>query len=77
MATRDEGAVHEGTRRVRKASSRATDDYHSAARKESSISILYIAKILFAFLLIFIFGAVFTLALENLPRLILFVNSSV
>ncbi|GER52005.1 small nuclear ribonucleoprotein family protein [Striga asiatica] len=70
-----EGPVHKGTRRERKAFARATDDHHSEARKESSISILYIGKILFAFLLIFVFCAIFTVALENLPRLILFINS--
>ncbi|XP_028766909.1 uncharacterized protein LOC114724672 [Neltuma alba] len=40
------------------------------------ISFLYLVKILFAFILIFVLGAIFTLALENLPALILFVKSS-
>ncbi|KAF7146919.1 hypothetical protein RHSIM_Rhsim03G0049800 [Rhododendron simsii] len=39
-------------------------------------SYLYVGKILLAFILIFAMGAVLTLALENLPRLILFINSS-
>uniref|UniRef100_A0A2P2K4K9 Uncharacterized protein LOC105132457 isoform X12 n=1 Tax=Rhizophora mucronata TaxID=61149 RepID=A0A2P2K4K9_RHIMU len=41
----------------------------------SGFSFLYVAKILLAFVLIFALGAIFTLALENLPRLILFMNS--
>ncbi|KAA8518358.1 hypothetical protein F0562_015759 [Nyssa sinensis] len=41
-----------------------------------SISFRYIGKILLAFILIFVLGAIFTLALENLPRVILFINSS-
>lgn len=40
------------------------------------ISYLYVGKILLALILIFAMGAVLTLALENLPRLILFINSS-
>ncbi|ESR56742.1 hypothetical protein CICLE_v10022640mg [Citrus x clementina] len=40
------------------------------------ISSLYIAKILLAFILMFMLGAILTIALENLPRLILFINSS-
>ncbi|KAJ4721318.1 Maltase-glucoamylase, intestinal [Melia azedarach] len=40
------------------------------------ISFVYMGKILLAFVLIFVLGAIFTLALENLPRLILFLNSS-
>ncbi|XP_057506470.1 uncharacterized protein LOC130789661 [Actinidia eriantha] len=42
---------------------------------EPVISFSYFGKILLAFVLIFVMGAVFTLALENLPRLILFINS--
>lgn len=34
------------------------------------ISFLYVGKIVLAFALIFVLGAIFTLALENLPRLI-------
>ncbi|KAJ6877390.1 hypothetical protein NC651_030201 [Populus alba x Populus x berolinensis] len=41
----------------------------------TGISFLYMAKILVAFVLLFVLGASFTLALENLPRLILFINS--
>ena len=40
------------------------------------ISSVYIGKIILAFILIFVLGAIFTLALENLPRLILFIKSS-
>ncbi|XP_031271513.1 uncharacterized protein LOC116129909 isoform X1 [Pistacia vera] len=40
------------------------------------ISLMYIGKILLAFVLMFVLGAIFTIALENLPRLILFLNSS-
>ncbi|KAL9436365.1 hypothetical protein AB3S75_022421 [Citrus x aurantiifolia] len=43
---------------------------------KSGISSLYIAKILLAFILMFMLGAILTIALENLPRLILFINSS-
>ncbi|KAJ9131854.1 hypothetical protein P3X46_005335 [Hevea brasiliensis] len=42
---------------------------------KSGVSFLYIAKILLAFVLIFVLGAIFTVALENLPRLILLINS--
>ncbi|XP_010553791.1 PREDICTED: uncharacterized protein LOC104823775 [Tarenaya hassleriana] len=37
---------------------------------------LYIGKILIAFAVMFVLGAFFTIALENLPRLILLLNSS-
>ncbi|KAK6136994.1 hypothetical protein DH2020_006364 [Rehmannia glutinosa] len=73
----DKRGVFIGTTRVRKASAKGIDESHSVRRKQSPISCLYIGKILLAFLLIFVFGAVFTLALENLPRLILYINSSV
>ncbi|KAF8007459.1 hypothetical protein BT93_K1465 [Corymbia citriodora subsp. variegata] len=39
------------------------------------ISLVYIGKILLAFVLIFVLGAIFTLALEYLPLLILSINS--
>ncbi|GLT65272.1 hypothetical protein SLA2020_377110 [Shorea laevis] len=42
---------------------------------KSGISFIYIGKILIAFILMFILGAIFTLSLENLPRLILYINS--
>ncbi|KAL6555259.1 hypothetical protein OROGR_006517 [Orobanche gracilis] len=71
----DKGGVHIGTR-VRKASARGIDGSQSTGRKESAISFLYIAKILLAFLLMFVFGSIFTLALEKLPQLILYINSS-
>ncbi|KAL2249467.1 UNVERIFIED_CONTAM: hypothetical protein Sindi_2420400 [Sesamum indicum] len=73
----DKGGVHIGATRVRKSSANGADDSHSMRRTQSPISFLYIGKILLAFLLIFVFGAVFTLALENLPRLILYINSFV
>ncbi|KAF5735179.1 hypothetical protein HS088_TW15G00679 [Tripterygium wilfordii] len=41
----------------------------------SGVSCMYIAKILLAFILMFIVGGIFTFGLENLPRLILFINS--
>ncbi|KAK3405273.1 uncharacterized protein LOC104425299 [Eucalyptus grandis] len=39
------------------------------------VSLVYIGKILVAFVLIFVLGAIFTLALEYLPMLILSINS--
>ncbi|GLT87475.1 hypothetical protein SLE2022_055570 [Rubroshorea leprosula] len=42
---------------------------------KSEISFIYIGKILIAFILMFVLGAIFTLSLENLPRLILYINS--
>lgn len=41
------------------------------------ISFLYGVKIVFAFILIFVLGAIFTLFLDNLPALILYVKSIV
>ncbi|TXG66407.1 hypothetical protein EZV62_007682 [Acer yangbiense] len=38
------------------------------------ISVVYIGKILLAVILMFMLGALFTVALENLPKFILFVN---
>ncbi|XP_022719949.1 uncharacterized protein LOC111277797 [Durio zibethinus] len=53
------------------------DDSHSAkGASKPGISFLYIAKILAAFILMFVLAGIFMLALENLPRLILFINSS-
>ncbi|RVW90328.1 hypothetical protein CK203_036790 [Vitis vinifera] len=48
----------------------------SAVSSQPVISFVYIGKIFLAIIFIFALGAVFTLALENLPRLILFINSS-
>ncbi|KAF5749150.1 hypothetical protein HS088_TW04G01113 [Tripterygium wilfordii] len=42
----------------------------------TGISSMYIAKILLAFILMFVLGGIFTFGLENLPRLILLINSS-
>ncbi|XP_057540883.1 uncharacterized protein LOC130818721 [Amaranthus tricolor] len=43
---------------------------------EPTINFMYISKIVFVFLFMFLLMGIFTLALENLPRLILFINSS-
>ncbi|KAJ4835763.1 hypothetical protein Tsubulata_005139 [Turnera subulata] len=40
-----------------------------------TVTIVYLAKILLAFFFIFVLGAILTLALENIPRMILFINS--
>ncbi|KAK7380791.1 hypothetical protein VNO78_33310 [Psophocarpus tetragonolobus] len=46
------------------------------ARKVSNpISFVYLVKIMFALILIFVLGAVFTLFLDNLPDFILFLKS--
>ncbi|CAL5356829.1 unnamed protein product [Camellia sinensis] len=50
--------------------------HHMTERSSKPISLWYIGKILLAFVFIFVMGAIFSLALENLPRLILFINSS-
>eukprot|EP00257_Ricinus_communis_P019749 XP_015578827.1 uncharacterized protein LOC8286495 [Ricinus communis] len=53
-----------------------SDGSHSAAAvPETGFGFLYIAKILVAFILMFVMGAVFTLALDNLPGMILLINS--
>ncbi|XP_073277397.1 uncharacterized protein [Primulina huaijiensis] len=53
-------------------------DSHSARSKpQSRISFMYVGKILLTFVLLFMLGAVFTMVLENLPRFILYINSSV
>ncbi|KAF3973656.1 hypothetical protein ACB098_09G133300 [Castanea mollissima] len=56
---------------------KGTDGSHPVKRTANPvISSVYIGKIILAFILIFVLGAIFTLALENLPRLILFIKSS-
>ncbi|KAL4607127.1 hypothetical protein ACB092_09G152100 [Castanea dentata] len=56
---------------------KGTDGSHPVERTANPvISSVYIGKIILAFILIFVLGAIFTLALENLPRLILFIKSS-
>ncbi|KAG9452041.1 hypothetical protein H6P81_004945 [Aristolochia fimbriata] len=45
-------------------------------RKGKSLSVLYVGKILLAFGFIFLIGGIFTLFLENLPWLIMIVNTS-
>ncbi|KAL2482934.1 hypothetical protein Fot_44378 [Forsythia ovata] len=57
--------------RARKADAKVVDE------SQPSFSFVYIGKILLAFLLLFVFGAIFTLLLENLPQFILYINSSV
>ena len=47
-----------------------------AVASQPGISFVYIGKIFLAIIFIFVLAAVFTLALENLPTLILFINSS-
>ncbi|CAI9787465.1 unnamed protein product [Fraxinus pennsylvanica] len=74
----DVTGVHVRPTRVRKAYTKGVDESNSMkGPSQSAFSILYIGKILFAFLLLFVFGAIFTLLLENLPQLILYINSSV
>ncbi|XP_073033644.1 uncharacterized protein [Primulina eburnea] len=64
--------------RVRKVSAKGLADSHSARSKpQSPISSMYVGKILLTFVLLFMLGAVFTMVLENLPRFILYINSSV
>nr|XP_023929568.1 uncharacterized protein LOC112040866 [Quercus suber]POF24237.1 hypothetical protein CFP56_12651 [Quercus suber] len=56
---------------------KGTDGSHPVERTAKPvISFVYIGKIILAFILIFVLGAILTLALENLPRLILFIKSS-
>nr|GEW02077.1 serine hydroxymethyltransferase [Tanacetum cinerariifolium] len=43
----------------------------------SNIGPDYIWKVLLAFVFLFVFGAVFTLALENLPKFLIYINSSI
>ncbi|KAF8100486.1 hypothetical protein N665_0223s0014 [Sinapis alba] len=45
------------------------------AEVEGDQSLKYIGRIMFAFVLMFILGGLFTVALENLPRLILLFNN--
>ncbi|XP_050215225.1 uncharacterized protein LOC126666261 [Mercurialis annua] len=42
---------------------------------ESGFGSVYIAKVLLAFVMIFVLGAIFTVALENLPQMLLLINS--
>ncbi|KAG8372303.1 hypothetical protein BUALT_Bualt12G0052200 [Buddleja alternifolia] len=66
-----------GTTRVRKVPAKGIDVSDSTGIvTQKPIGLVYIGKILLVFVLLFAFGAVFTLALENLPRSILYVNSS-
>lgn len=56
-----------------------TSDGSQPVKKISQpgFSLVYVGKIALAFVLIFALGAIFTLALDNLPRLILLINSTV
>ncbi|KEH25555.1 transmembrane protein, putative [Medicago truncatula] len=47
------------------------------SREPNQISSAYIVKIILAFILIFVLGAIFTLFLDNLPELIVFVKSMI
>lgn len=61
------------------ANNKGNNGSHSMKIKSVSlppVSVLYISKIILAFIFIFILGAIFTMALENLPRLISYINSS-
>ncbi|KAL8489032.1 hypothetical protein ACS0TY_024610 [Phlomoides rotata] len=70
----DGGGVHIGTTRSKNPSSaNGNGAPHSTTRP---LSLIYVGKILLAFLMIFVLGAAFTLLLENLPRLILYINES-
>ncbi|XVE90223.1 hypothetical protein DITRI_Ditri20bG0061800 [Diplodiscus trichospermus] len=54
------------------------DGSHPTKRaSKPGISFLYIAKIVIAFILMFVLAGIFMLALDNLPTLILFINSLV
>nr|XP_043610735.1 uncharacterized protein LOC122582409 isoform X2 [Erigeron canadensis] len=53
------------------------DELHSMkGLLPSNVGAGYIAKVVLAFVLLFLFGAMFTLALENLPKLLIYINSS-
>ncbi|CAA2985702.1 uncharacterized protein LOC111383751 isoform X2 [Olea europaea subsp. europaea] len=74
----DVTGVHVRPARAQKADAKGVDESHSMKRaSQSALNFLYVGKILFAFLLLFVFGAIFTLLLENLPQFILYINSSV
>ncbi|XP_051149080.1 uncharacterized protein LOC127263855 [Andrographis paniculata] len=71
------------TRQVQKESPKGTYDSKSRgsgnqnSKIQSGFTLVYMGKILLAFLFMFIFGAIVTLGLENLPHLILYINSLV
>ncbi|XP_022863659.1 uncharacterized protein LOC111383751 isoform X1 [Olea europaea var. sylvestris] len=74
----DVTGVHVRRARAQKADAKGVDESHSMkGASQSALNFLYVGKILFAFLLLFVFGAIFTLLLENLPQFILYINSSV
>ncbi|XVF06668.1 hypothetical protein REPUB_Repub06bG0069900 [Reevesia pubescens] len=54
------------------------DGTHPTKRaSKPGIGFLYIAKIVLVFILMFVLAGILMLALDNLPRLILFINSSI
>ncbi|KAG5232870.1 maltase-glucoamylase, intestinal protein [Salix suchowensis] len=67
----DYGEERQGREERQKMRERETRETAS----KPDISFLYMAKILVAFVMLFVLGAGFTIALENLPKLILFINS--
>ncbi|XP_027176844.1 uncharacterized protein LOC113775980 isoform X1 [Coffea eugenioides] len=73
-----EKGINIATRKVKRPDDKVIDDSNTSQKKsQASLSFVYIGKILLAFILILMFGAIFTLLLENLPELILYVNSLV
>ncbi|KAK1404588.1 Ig mu chain C region secreted form [Heracleum sosnowskyi] len=55
---------------------KGSEGYRSAKKTSQPLGIWYISKILLALLMIFAIGATFTLVLENLPALLLYINSN-
>ncbi|KAK7350794.1 hypothetical protein VNO77_09750 [Canavalia gladiata] len=65
-----------GNGHVRKMATQTPGLAASTRRVSKPIGFAYIVKIVFAFILIFVLGALFTLFLDNLPAFILFVKST-
>ncbi|KAL8132230.1 hypothetical protein AgCh_007927 [Apium graveolens] len=55
---------------------KGSEGYSSAKKTSQPLSLLYIGKLLLAALIVFVIGATFTLVLENLPALLLYINSN-
>lgn len=70
----NEKSVHKPTRHS--PSVKGSEGHRSAKKTSQPLGLLYIGKILLAFLIIFAIGATFTLVLENLPTLLLYMNSN-
>lgn len=68
----------EATHKPKKHSQTAkgSEGYRSAKKTSQPLGLWYIVKILLALLMIFVIGATFTLVLENLPALLLYINSN-